>query len=156
MTGTMFMAAGYLVFLLLLFRLSVEDIRTGFLYDRWVIPLAGVGLLMAIFQQDSLFSALAGAMLGGGLLFLVRVVSRGGIGGGDVKLAAALGIWTGISGILPALFLAFLLGSVWGVVLLLRGCGRKAKLPFGPCLSIGGIVGAFYGDAILSFYETFF
>jgi prepilin signal peptidase PulO-like enzyme (type II secretory pathway) len=81
---------------------------------------------------------------------------RGFIGGGDVKLAAALGLWTGHTGILPALFVAFLLGSLWGIVLLLRGYGRKAKLPFGPCLAIGGVVGVGFGNEICAFYEALF
>ena len=131
--------AGGFAFLALLLRLSVDDIRTGFLYNRW-----------------TLFSAISGALLGGGLLFAVRMLSRGGIGGGDVKLAAALGLWTGHTGILPALFVAFLLGSLWGIVLLLRGYGRKAKLPFGPCLAIGGVVGVGFGNEICAFYEALF
>jgi len=148
--------AGFLMFFALLLRLSVEDIRTGFLHDRWVFPLALSGLCMAILGQRTIVSAVAGALLGGGLLLVVRILSHGGIGGGDVKLAAALGIWTGLSGILPALFVAFVLGSFWGIVLLLRGCGRRAKLPFGPCLAIGGIIGVFFGDEICALYEALF
>lgn len=151
-----FLLAGFLVFCLLLLRLSIEDVRTGFLHDRWVLPLAAIGLVMTLLGSRTLLSALAGALLGGGLLFAVRVLSRGGIGGGDVKLAAALGLWTGHAGILPALFIAFLLGSLWGVVLLLRGYGRRAKLPFGPCLAIGGVVGVCFGDEICVAYEAFF
>ena len=148
--------AGGFAFFALLLRLSVDDIRTGFLYDRWVGLLAATGLIMAALGQRTLFSAISGALLGGGLLFAVRMLSRGGIGGGDVKLAAALGLWTGHTGILPALFVAFLLGSLWGIVLLLRGYGRKAKLPFGPCLAIGGVVGVGFGNEICAFYEALF
>ena len=54
------------------------------------------------------------------------------------------------------LFVAFLLGSLWGIVLLLRGYGRKAKLPFGPCLAIGGVVGVGFGNEICAFYEALF
>ena len=144
------------VFFALLLRLSVDDIRTGFLRNKWVALLAAAGLVMVLFGQVALLSAVSGALLGGGGLFVVRVLSHGGVGGGDVKLAAALGIWTGFEGILPALFIAFLLGSLWGIVLLLRGSGRKAKLPFGPCLSVGGTIGVFYGEEILSFYEALF
>ena len=151
-----FSLAGFLVFGLLLLRLSIEDVRTGFLHDRWVMPLAAAGLVMTFLGSRTLASALAGALLGGGLLFAVRMLSRGGIGGGDVKLAAALGLWTGHTGILPALFVAFQLGSLWGIVLLLRGYGRKAKLPFGPCLAIGGVVGVGFGNEICAFYEALF
>ena len=73
--------AGGFAFLALLLRLSVDDIRTGFLYNRWVGLLAAAGLIMAALGQRTLFSAISGALLGGGLLFAVRMLSRGGIGG---------------------------------------------------------------------------
>lgn len=147
---------GYVLFFLLLARLSLDDWREGMLYDRLVFPLAFLGMAMAFLEgAPTVVSACSGALLGGGLLFLVRLLSRGGLGGGDVKLAAALGVWTGLSGILPALFCAFLLGSVWSIVLLLRGYGRLARLPFGPCLAVGGIVGVFFGEKIASWYEAF-
>ena len=148
--------AGFVAFGGLLLWLSVQDVKTGLLPDRFVFALAGMGALLVLSGKLSPpLSALGGAGLGGGLLFAVRRLSRGGMGGGDVKLAAALGIWTGVSGILPALFLAFFLGSLWGLVLLAQGRGRRARLPFGPCLAVGGAVGTLYGEAIASWYEAF-
>lgn len=147
--------AGCTVFFLLLAKLSFDDVRVGMLYDRWVFLLALAGLFFTVLGQlSTLDSAFLGAALGGSLLLFVRRLSHGGLGGGDVKLAAALGVWTGVRGILPALFCAFLLGSLWAVFLLARGYGRKAQLPFGPCLAAGGAVGVFFGEEIAAAYEA--
>lgn len=149
--------AGYASFFVLLARLSLDDVRIGLLYDRWVLALALVGILMsASGQLASPLSALSGALVGGGLLYAVRLLSRGGMGGGDVKLAAALGIWTGLDGILPALFVAFVLGSVFGAAQMILHRQRHMKLPFGPFLAVGGMVGVFFGADIMRWYEAWF
>ena len=75
-----------------LLRLAVVDVRTGYLPDRLVLPLGALGLLLsALGVLAPLASSLAGAAFGGGLFLLVYRLSRGGMGGGDVKLAAAIG-----------------------------------------------------------------
>ena len=149
--------AGYAAFFVLLARLSFDDVRIGLLYDRWVLALAFVGILMAASGQlASPLYALSGALVGGGLLYVVRLLSRGGMGGGDVKLAAALGIWTGLDGILPALFVAFVLGSMFGVVQMILHRQRHMKLSFGPFLAVGGIVGTFFGEELVRLYEAWF
>ena len=149
--------AGYASFFFLLARLSFDDVRIGLLYNRWVLALALVGILMAgSGQLVSPLSALFGALVGGGLLYAVRLLSRGGMGGGDVKLAAALGIWTGLDGILLALFVAFVLGSLFGVAQMILSRQRHMKLPFGPFLAVGGMVGVFFGADIMRWYEAWF
>ena len=92
------------------------------------------------------------AAFGGGLFLLVYRLSRGGMGGGDVKLAAAIGAWTGLPAVLPALFAAFLLGSFAALFLLCRGAGRRATLPFGPFLAAGGLLGLLAGERIVRLY----
>ena len=136
-----------------LLRLSVEDVRTGYLPDRWVLPLGAAGLLLsAAGLLQPLSEALAGLLFGGGMLWLIRRLSRGGMGGGDVKLAAAIGIWTGWPAVLPALLLAFLLGSALALVLLARGRSRRETLPFGPFLAAGGVIGLFCGEWLCQWY----
>lgn len=148
---------GFLTFFGLLLRLSFDDVRVGMLYDRFVLPLLLSGVVMVFAGLLSTpISALAGALIGGGVLALVRILSCGGMGGGDVKLSAALGVWTGLDGIFPALFVAFLLGSLWGIGCFFASRGKKTRLPFGPFLSIGGIVGVFFGEALSQLYEAWF
>ena len=99
---------------------------------------------------------LIGAFAGGGLLLVLAIVSGGGMGGGDVKFAFALGFWLGWQGTLLGLFLGFVLGGVGSMLLLLfRLRGRKDFIPFGPFIAIGAWVALLYGNRILQWYFGF-
>jgi leader peptidase (prepilin peptidase)/N-methyltransferase len=76
---------------------------------------------------------------------------------GDVKLAGAMGLYLGAS-VIPALLVAFLSGSVVGIVIIARegAAGRKKAVPFGVFLALGGIVGVLAGPELIDFYETNF
>lgn len=141
------------VYGVVLLRLAVVDVRTGYLPDRLVLPLGALGILLsAAGVLSPLAVSFAGAAFGGGLFYLVRRLSHGGMGGGDVKLAAAIGAWTGMPAVLPALFAAFFLGSLAALFLLCRGVQRRATLPFGPFLAAGGLLGLVSGERIVRFY----
>jgi leader peptidase (prepilin peptidase)/N-methyltransferase len=90
---------------------------------------------------------------GGGLL-IVAFVSRG-MGMGDVKLAALLGLVLGALGLRfvgVAASAGILVGGLAGVGALLAGRGRKSAIPFGPSIAVGAVVAVFAGDAIASWY----
>lgn len=127
------------VFCLLLVTMAAIDYCTGLLPDRGNLVLAGLGLVFVVFaDMQSLCEALLGAAIGAGVLLLLRRLSHGGLGLGDVKYAAAFGIWLGVQGTMLALLLAFALGAV--LALLLLACGRLQRgsaLAFGPFLSTG-------------------
>jgi leader peptidase (prepilin peptidase)/N-methyltransferase len=77
---------------------------------------------------------------------------------GDVKLAGVMGLFLGVA-VVPALFAALLSGSLIGVALMARGGvreGRRATIPFGPWLALGGLVGLFAGDALVGWYVATF
>jgi leader peptidase (prepilin peptidase)/N-methyltransferase len=80
------------------------------------------------------------------------------MGVGDVKLAGVLGLFLGRA-VAPALLIAFLLGTVVGIgVMAVKGvrAGRKTAIPFGPFLSVGGLIGLYVGDDIVDWYlDTF-
>jgi leader peptidase (prepilin peptidase)/N-methyltransferase len=100
----------------------------------------------------------AGALVTGGLFFLVawvsyQVLGRTGLGGGDIKLAGLIGAFLGVAGGLVAAFVGILLGGVTAVLLLglrLRRFGEY--LPFGPYLAAGGVVAALWGPDLLEWY----
>ena len=144
------------VYGIVLLRLAVVDVRTGYLPDRLVLPLGALGILLsAAGVLSPLAVSFAGAAFGGGLFYESAValgVREGGMGGGDVKLAAAIGAWTGMPAVLPALFAAFFLGSLAALFLLCRGVRRRATLPFGPFLAAGGLLGLVSGERIVRFY----
>jgi leader peptidase (prepilin peptidase)/N-methyltransferase len=97
--------------------------------------------------------ALAAAGLGFTLFLLLAVLSRGGIGGGDVKLAAVLGLWVGMERLAVALLVAVVLGGlVAGVLLLMRSKGRKDTIPFAPFLCLGAALSLVWGATIGNWY----
>jgi len=97
---------------------------------------------------------LIGALLYGGGLFLVALVSRG-MGMGDVKLALVIGVVLGSIGLRyvgVAAACAVLFGGVGGIVALAMGRNRKAMIPFGPYMAAGAVVAAFWGERIVDWY----
>ena len=145
---------GLLIFSGFLLFLSFIDIRCGMIFNKFLLPMAMTGLLMdaAGLLVDPLYGCLAGIM-GGGLLLLIRWGSNGGMGGGDVKLGAVLGIWLGPDKLAVAFFLAFLLGAAAGLLLMLSRGTTRLWMPFGPFLSMGGWLAALYGSRLIQIYE---
>jgi leader peptidase (prepilin peptidase) / N-methyltransferase len=95
-----------------------------------------------------------GFVLYGGGLFVVALVSRG-MGMGDVKLAALIGLVLGAIGLSlvgVAAGAAIVVGGVAAVVALARGVGRKGALPFGPALAAGAVIAALWGPPIAAWY----
>lgn len=98
-------------------------------------------------------NSLIGLFLGGGLFYLIAIVSRGGMGGGDIKMMGMVGAFMGWKSILLVTFIGSLLGSIAGIFLiLLKGKGRKTRVPFGPFLALGSIITLFFGGTILKWY----
>ena len=93
------------------------------------------------------------------IMGLIYVVSRGGMGDGDVRIAPLLGAYLGFlnPGLVPVgLFFGFFLGAVVGVVMMLVGkAGRRTALPFGPFLALGTIVAIFVGQSYIDWMFNF-
>ncbi len=120
--------------------------------------LAAGLLCLAFFHPQTWRTDLTGALAAAGLLFLVDVLSRlllrkEGMGGGDVKLMAVVGLYLGLRLVLLALLLAVVAGGLVGGVLLLT---KKVKpggyFPFGPFLAVGSFVALLFGEEILAGY----
>jgi leader peptidase (prepilin peptidase)/N-methyltransferase len=98
-------------------------------------------------------SALLGGLFFGGILFLAALLSRGGMGGGDIKLAAMIGVFTGLQGSITAFVMSSLAGGLWALSLLItKKADRKTAIKFGPFLALGGWLAFLYGEIILGFY----
>ena len=142
--------------------LALIDLDTQRLPNVLVLPalLAGVLLLAAAALVRGDIPALIGAGVGGAALFafyfLLAVIKPGGMGMGDVKLAAVLGLYLGFLGwgnLLVGAFAAFLFGGVFGVALMLmRRAGRRSQIPFGPWMIAGAWLGIFAGGFLADLY----
>jgi leader peptidase (prepilin peptidase)/N-methyltransferase len=133
---------------------------TGIDLDHQIIPdvvtLPGIAVGLAfslLLGHPRWMDALIGALVGGGLFFVIIVASRGGMGGGDMKLAAMLGAFLGWRPLLVAILTAVLTGGILAIALLaLRRKGRKDAVPFGPFLALGGLVALFWGAPLIDWY----
>ncbi len=145
-----FISALTLVFLLIV--ITFIDLDHQLILNRVTYPGIAVGFLLSALSGRALTAGLAG-LGAAGLILTIVVLSRGGMGGGDVKLAALMGVFLGWPSTAVALFLAFLGGGIVGLVLLaLRLRGRKDAIPFGPALAAGTVAALFWGDAIARWY----
>ena len=133
--------------------------------DRQIIPnrilLTGAIAALAILgvgRPGRLPEYLIAAAAAGGFLLLAVLAYPRGMGMGDVKLAGVLGLFLGRS-VAPAMLAALLSGSLLGAAIIAqKGAreGRKTKVPFGPFLALGGLVGLFAGPAIVDWYRHTF
>ncbi len=153
----------------LLVVVAVIDLERRMILNRIIFPSLVVLLILAPFWtqiglsrpfmgSSGMAAALANSLaagIGAFLIFLiVALLYPSGMGGGDVKLAGLLGLLVGFPGILVALWGAVVGGGLVAIVLLaLRKKGRKDAIPFGPFLSIGGIVVLLCGSDIISGYQ---
>ena len=126
-----------------------------------IISLPGIPIffIAAIAVTDLPWQSSAiGILAGGGSLFAVAwgyqaITGREGMGGGDIKLLAMIGAFIGWQGILFTLFAASAIGTLIGILAMVRsGKGMKLAIPFGPFLAMGAVLYLFFGDPIVHWY----
>ena len=146
-----------LIFVSLLVIITVSDIAYMLIPDKVLLPVGIVLLVLRLFiPLDPWWDALLGAAVGFGILLLIAIVSKGGMGGGDIKLFFVIGLVLGTSGTLMTLFFASLIGAIAGIVQLrVRNQDRKTPVPFGPSIALGAVITYFWGDALLNWYMNF-
>lgn len=158
-----------IAFTAFLIVITLIDYDQQLILDKLLIWFAGFGFFINLFFIDNmdvffsrgiftfpyicLLDMLFGVVLGGGLLLLIAIISRGGMGGGDIKFAAALGLWLGWKLTLLTLLISFILGGLIGVLLLLfKLKDRKDFIPFGPFIAGGAFIAMLYGNNIIKWY----
>jgi leader peptidase (prepilin peptidase)/N-methyltransferase len=142
------------VFISILVIVTVIDLKHLIIPDRVTLTGIVLGLpLVALQSWVSLKLGIVAFLAAGFFLLTIVVVSRGGMGGGDVKLAALMGLYLGPVNVGIALFLAFLAGGVVGVILLATKLkSRKDVIPFGPYLALGSVIAFLWGSNIWHWY----
>lgn len=103
-----------------------------------------------------LFKTILGGLLGYLLLAAVfftclYLFKKEGLGYGDVRYLGMLGLFTSPIKVYMILFIASLIGSLWGGLLYLKN-KKSSPFPFGPSIGISGVAIAFFGDSLLKFY----
>jgi leader peptidase (prepilin peptidase) / N-methyltransferase len=143
-----------LAFVTMLVAITLTDLERRIIPNKILLVGAIVGLaLVAATDPGSLPERAIAVAAAGGLLFVIALAYPRGMGLGDVKLAAVMGLYLGRS-VAPALLIAFAAGSLVGLALIARhgAAARKRAVPFGPFLAFGGIVGLLAGDQLVDWY----
>lgn len=180
-TGVLWAAAYYqfgldlrlaysLFFITVLVVLSAIDYDTKTIPNRLLLPAMAASVLLLplhflkietlpVVNGLSVSAAALGFAAGGGFLYLVAVVAplifkKEAMGGGDIKLAAFMGLFLG-GYVMLALFIGFFLGALIGIVMIAKD-RRNAQdmIPFGPFLAAGSVITLFFGPQLFNGYLT--
>ena len=140
------------VFLAALVTVSATDLERRIIPNRVVVPAAVVVLVANTIVHPSVEWVIAG-IAASGFLLVAAIAYPGGMGMGDVKLAALLGFMLGRS-VAVALLLGFIAALVPSIVLMVRHGrdARKMAIPLGPFLALGGVIALFAGGSVLHWY----
>ena len=152
-----YVAAAIFILSLIIFT----DFEQYVIFDKMLLPFAIIGgveifhLNLPIFERLMaaiiggveifhlnlpIFERLMAAIIGGGIFLLLSIISRGGIGGGDIKLVAVLGIWLGAEKLLNVIIIAAIAGGiVAGIMILTKQKDRKSYFAYGPYFALAAI-----------------
>lgn len=135
------------------YLIAIKDMRNKNIPNSMILALL-VCWLFTIFPQlvvdieiglGRLKNAAIGFLIGGGLFLLVYLISKNGLGGGDVKLMAVVGLYLGMNGVLPAMLYGSILAAAFGLVLiLLKKISWKDTIPLVPFLYVGILIAIFF------------
>lgn len=160
--GATWLALGSLFLILLI--ISVIDYYTMRIPNSLIILGISIGtldrLLKAFYAEDIMIilEGVQGFIVGGGVIGLIMVFSllvfkKDGMGMGDLKLLAMIGLFTGSKQALMTLFFAIILGSAYAIMVLIRK--EQEIFPFGPFLAVGVVVTILWGDKLWCVYLNY-
>ena len=138
-------------FISILVIVSFIDYYYQIIPDKILLWLAGVGILLLLLTHNPL-DKLMGSILGGILMLLIAMTTRGGMGGGDIKFIAAIGLWLGVKFTFLTIFLSFLIGGFVSLLLIVskqKSC--RQSIPFGPFIAISAFVILLHGNTVLKY-----
>ncbi|KAB0441721.1 prepilin peptidase [Lysinibacillus fusiformis] len=143
-----------LSFISLLVIIVVSDFTYLLIPDKillFFLPFLVIGRVLS--PLTPWWDSLVGALVGFGILYSIAVLSKGGMGGGDIKFFFLIGLVLGTIHTLLTLFFAAFFGMIIGIVVLLkRKQGRQTPIPFGPSIALAATIVYFYGDSFINWY----
>ncbi|MCI8311827.1 MAG: prepilin peptidase [Lachnospiraceae bacterium] len=130
----------WLVFFVMLVWVAWVDIKSRRISNEVLIFLflnRTFVLIMGCLKEDGIvMEAVLGFLIGGGVFFLVYWRTKGGVGGGDVKLLAVVGYYVGRERVWNVMFWAALLAVLGGI----QGIGTEKRVAFGPYVLAGTVL----------------
>ncbi|UCG78985.1 MAG: prepilin peptidase [Nitrospirota bacterium] len=160
--GPHFHTVIYMVFISAMIVITFIDLDFQIIPDVITIPGVALGAILALFvlvdpydrtSQLGIINSGSGIIAGGGVFYAIAVLSKGGMGGGDIKMMGMVGSFLGWKGVIMTTFIGSFIGAIMGIILMVfMGKGRKAKIPFGPFLALGSLISLFAGQELLLYY----
>lgn len=142
---------GFLVIVFLIFSL-VFDVKYMILPDFSTVILIIIAFLGVVFDEKNIIPYLLSALAASGFLLILNLITKGnGMGMGDVKLAIFMGLFLGYPKIILAFYMAFIVGAIFGLILMIfKKANRKSQISFGPFLILGTLTAWWWGDQIIN------
>ncbi|HPT66310.1 MAG TPA: prepilin peptidase [Candidatus Woesebacteria bacterium] len=141
---------GLVIVVLLVFS-AAFDWKYMILPDFSTIILIIVAFLGVVFDETNIIPYLLSSLVAAGFLLILNLITKGkGMGMGDVKLAIFMGLFLGYPNIIVAFYVAFIIGAIYGLgLIILKKANKKSQLPFGPFLIIGTLTSWWFGQKIV-------
>ncbi|MFJ7753271.1 prepilin peptidase [Peribacillus muralis] len=141
----------------LLMIILVSDVIYMLIPDKILLFFMVIFIMLRVsFPLSPWWDSIAGALMGFSLLLLIAIVSKGGMGGGDIKLFAVIGFALGTKLMLLSFLFASFYGAILGIIGMLTGVlEKKTVIPFGPYIVFGTLTAYFWGDHIVHLYASF-
>lgn len=138
----------------LLVIITVSDLTYMLIPDKVLLVFTGIFIIELIIEPLSpWWDSLAGAAVAFIMLLAIAIISKGGMGGGDIKLFTVLGLVLGVKLVFVSFFFANLIGAIIGIIGMAIGkIERKKPIPFGPFIAIGTIMAYFFHKEIFTWY----
>jgi len=143
-----------LIFISILIIIFIYDLKWYLILDIITIPGIILAITINLFLGFNWMNLLIAVIIGGGFFLLQYVVSKGKwIGGGDIRLGILMGAMLGYPNIFIALMLAYIFGSIIGIMLLVfKKKQWSSEIPFGTFLSVATVITILWGEQILNWY----
>ncbi|MGP4067585.1 prepilin peptidase [Halobacillus sp. B29] len=137
---------------------TVSDLRYMLIPDRLLIWFTALFTIYRfVYPLHPWYSSVSGAFISLLLIAFIIILSKGGMGAGDMKLLGVLGILLGTQHVLVTFFIAVFIGTVTSLLMVsLKRSGRKDPVPFGPSIVSAAVIVYFYGENLVVLYLSSF
>lgn len=149
----------YLIIFSFLIIITVIDLKYMIIPDVLIALILGTTIAYKIISYllygnpVEFLNSILGLISSSLLFIIIILISKGGMGGGDVTLIGSLGFILGFKNIVLTIFLSFILGGIISTCLLITKIkGRKDPIPFGPFIIIGFTITIFWGEPLITWY----
>lgn len=143
-----------ILFMSMLMILFVSDLTYMIIPNKVLLFFLPLFIILRMIEPLTPWTtSITGAVVGFSMIAFIILISKGGMGAGDMKLFGVLGIVLGLKNVLLTFFLATIIGAVFGLGLLLfKKVKRNQSIPFGPFIVAAAIISYFAGNDIMAWY----